>query len=164
MFENMTYEALLARALSRVNSVGDKREGSMVMNGVAPAMAELAQLYIAADFVFQATYLATAPREYLILRAADRNMAPYPATAAVFRAEFNIEVPVGTRFSCQDLNFRVTARMDAERDTETGLSHQVTCETPGSVANGYSGTLIPIQFHYGSQGGEATSRPCVIFI
>ena len=75
MFENMTYEALLARALSRVNSVGDKREGSMVMNGVAPAMAELAQLYIAADFVFQATYLATAPREYLILRAADRNMA-----------------------------------------------------------------------------------------
>lgn len=27
MFENMTYEALLARALSRVNSVGDKREG-----------------------------------------------------------------------------------------------------------------------------------------
>lgn len=65
----------------------------------------------------------------MILRAADRNMAPYPATAAVFRAEFNIEVPVGTRFSCQDLNFRVTARMDAERDTETGLSH------PGYLRN-----------------------------
>lgn len=126
----------------------------MVMNGVAPAMAELAQLYIAADFVFQATYLATAPREYLILRAADRNMAPYPATAAVFRAEFNIEVPVGTRFSCQDLNFRVTARMDAERDTETGLSHQVTCETPGSVANGYSGTLIPIEYVQGLSKAE----------
>lgn len=154
MFENMTYEALLARALSRVNSVGDKREGSMVMNGVAPAMAELAQLYIAADFVFQATYLATAPREYLILRAADRNMAPYPATAAVFRAEFNIEVPVGTRFSCQDLNFRVTARMDAERDTETGLSHQVTCETPGSVANGYGGTLIPVEYVQGLSKAE----------
>lgn len=66
MFENMTYEALLARALSRVTSVGDKRTGSMVMNGVAPSMAELAQLYIADDFVFQATYIATAPREYLI--------------------------------------------------------------------------------------------------
>lgn len=154
MFENMTYEALLARALSRVTSVGDKREGSMVMNGVAPAMAELAQLYIAADFVFQATYLATAPREYLILRAADRNMTPYPATAAVFRAEFNIEVPVGTRFSCQDLNFRVTARMDAERDTEAGLSHQVTCETPGSVANGYSGTLIPVEYVQGLSKAE----------
>ena len=76
MFEDMTYETLLARALSRVTSVGDKREGSMVMNGVAPSMAELAQLYIAADFVFQATYIATAPREYVLRRAADRGMAP----------------------------------------------------------------------------------------
>lgn len=88
MFESKTYEALLKNALSRVSSSMDKREGSMVMNGVAPAMAELAQLYIAADFVFTATYLATAPREYLIRRTADRNMKPKPASAAVFRAEF----------------------------------------------------------------------------
>ena len=104
MFETKTYEALLASALARVSSGIDKREGSMVMNGVAPSMAELAQLYIGLDFVFTATYLATAPREYLIKRAADRNMSPYPPSAAVFRAEFNIEVPVGTRFSCEDLN------------------------------------------------------------
>ncbi|MFR8334423.1 MAG: hypothetical protein ACLU9S_20430 [Oscillospiraceae bacterium] len=31
----------------------DKREGSMVMNGVAPSMAELAQLYIADGLRFQ---------------------------------------------------------------------------------------------------------------
>ena len=99
MFETKTYEALLASALARVSSGIDKREGSMVMNGVAPSMAELAQLYIGLDFVFTATYLATAPREYLIKRAADRNMSPYLPSAAVFRAEFNIEVPVGTRFS-----------------------------------------------------------------
>ena len=36
MFESRTYEALLASALSRVASPVDKREGSMVMNGVAP--------------------------------------------------------------------------------------------------------------------------------
>ena len=100
MFESRTYEALLASALSRVASPVDKREGSMVMNGVAPSMAELAQLYIAADFVLQATYIITAPREYLIKRAHDRNMDPYPASSAVYRAEFNIEVPEGTRFSC----------------------------------------------------------------
>ena len=55
MFEDMTYEALVKRALARVPPTMDKREGSMVFNGVAPSMAELAQLYIAADFVFQAT-------------------------------------------------------------------------------------------------------------
>ncbi len=146
MFEGKTYEELLKSALSRVPPSLDKREGSMVMNGVAPAMAELAQLYIGLDFVFRATYLDTAPREYLIKRAADRNMAPYPASAAIFRAEFNIEVPTGTRFSCEDLNFVVTGRMSTEDDTATGLSHRITCETPGATANGYTGQLIPVEY------------------
>ena len=118
----------------------------MVFNGVAPSMAELAQLYIAADFVFQATYLLTAPREYLIKRASDRNMAPYPATAAVYRAEFNREVPEGTRFACEDVNFVVTGRMDPEDDTETGLSHRVTCEKVGAATNQYTGQLIPVEY------------------
>lgn len=118
----------------------------MVMNGVAPSMAELAMLYIGLDFVFTATYIATAPREYLIKRGQDRNMSPEPATCAVFRAEFNTEVPIGTRFSRDDLNFTVTERMDPTNDTSTGLSYQVQCETPGAAANGYTGTLIPIDY------------------
>lgn len=146
MFENKTYEALLQSALSKVSPALDKREGSMVMNGVAPSMAELAMLYIGLDFVFTATYIATAPREYLIMRGKDRNMPPEAATCAVFRAEFNIEVPVGTRFSRDDLNFAVVERMDPAEDTGTGLSHRVICETPGTAANGYTGTLIPIDY------------------
>ena len=145
LFGNQTFENLLSSALARVSQALDKREGSMVYNGVAPSIAELAQLYIGLDFVFTATYIATAPREYLIKRAKDRGMAPFPASAAVFRAEFNIEVPVGTRFSCEDLNFIVTERMSGS-DTETGLSHKVTCETPGSAANDYTGTLIPVEY------------------
>lgn len=78
----------------------------------------------------------------------------YPASPAVYRAEFNIEVPVGTRFSCEDLNFVVTARMDPEEDTETGLSHQVTCETPGAAANNYGGTLIPVEYVQGLTHAE----------
>lgn len=145
LFGDQTYENLLASALARVSSALDKREGSMIYNGVAPTMAELAQLYIGLDFVFTATYVATAPRDFLIERAKDRGMAPYPASAAVFRAEFNIEVPVGTRFSCEDLNFVVIERMSSA-DTETGLSHKVECETVGSAANDYTGALIPIEY------------------
>ena len=117
MFEQHTYEVLVKSALSRVSNDIDKREGSMVFNGVAPSMAELAQLYIGLDFVFKATYLLTAPREYLIKRASDRNMAPKPASPAVFRAECNIEVPLGTRFSCEDINFVVTAWRNMTRLT-----------------------------------------------
>lgn len=145
LFEDQTYENLLANAMARVSSTFDKREGSMVYNGVAPSMAELAQLYIGLDFVFTATYIATAPREYLIERAKDRGLAPKPASAAVFRAEFNIEVPIGARFSCEDLNFYVSERM-ANEDTETGLSFKVVCETPGTAANDYTGALVPIDY------------------
>lgn len=52
MFEQHTYEALVKSALANVPNGIDKREGSMVFNGVAPSMAELAQLYIGLDFVF----------------------------------------------------------------------------------------------------------------
>lgn len=146
LFADRTYENLLASALARVTPTLDKREGSLVYNGNAPAMAELAQLYIGLDFVFTATYIATAPREYLIERAKDRGLSPKAASAAVFRAEFNIEVPVGSRFSCEDLNFQVTERMPTEDDTDTGLSHRVVCETAGTAANDYTGALIPIEY------------------
>ena len=146
LFEDRTFENLLASALARVPSTLDKREGSLVYNGNAPAMAELAQLYIGLDFVFTATYIATAPREYLIERAKDRGMEPKAASAAVFRAEFNIEVPAGARFSCEDLNFYVAERMPTDEDTATGLSHKVICETAGTVANDYTGALIPIEY------------------
>ena len=143
LFENQTYENLLANAMARVSSTFDKREGSMVYNGVAPSMAELAQLYIGLDFVFNATYTSTAPREYLIERAKDRGLSPKPASSAVFRAEFNIDVPVGSRFSFEKLNFTVT---QPGENTETGFSCKVTCETPGSEANDCSGDLIPIEY------------------
>lgn len=144
-FEDKTYENLLASALTRVSGAFDKREGSMLYNGVAPAMAELAQLYTALDFVFSATYIATAPREYLIMRAKDRGMTPYPASAAVFRAEFNIEVPIGSRFSCDEMNFYVSERM-SEEDTGTEKSYRLICETAGADANNCSGDLIPIEY------------------
>ena len=146
LFEDRTFENLLASALARVSPTLDKREGSLVYNGNAPAMAELAQLYIGLDFVFTATYIATAPREYLIERAKDRGMEPKAASAAVFRAEFNIEVPAGARFSCEDLNFYVAERMPTNEDTATGVSHTGICETAGTVANDYTGALIPIEY------------------
>lgn len=144
MFEGQTYEALLKSALARVEESLDKREGSLVMNGVAPAMAELAQLYIGLEFVFTATYLATAPRAYLIRRAADRNMAPKAASPAVFAGVLDAPVPVGARFSQEDLNFTVTGA--CEPQAEGGYRCRLTCERPGSSPNTYAGALIPVEY------------------
>ena len=146
LFEDRTYENLLTNAMARISPSLDKREGSMVYNGIAPAMAELAQLYIGLDFVFTATYIATAPREYLIERAKDRGLAPKAASAAAFRAEFNMAVPIGTRFSCEDLNFIVVSRIESRASGSGDFNYRVDCETAGSIANNYTGALIPVEY------------------
>ena len=153
LFEAETYENLMERAMARISSAFDKREGSMVFNGVAPAMAELAQLYIGLDFVFTATYISTAPREYLIERAKDRGLSPKGASPATFMAAFNTEVPIGSRFSCEDLNFYVSERF-SDMDTPGSYAYKAVCETPGSAANAYSGALIPIEYISGLSHAE----------
>lgn len=72
-------------------------------------------------------------------------MAPYGASAAVFRGEFDTELPLGARFSRDDLNFVATERMP-DRDQNGHLSYRLICETAGAAANGYSGTLIPVEY------------------
>ena len=146
MFEDKKYPALMQSALARLPASMDKREGSMLWDGVAPAMAELALLYLGLDFVLQATYISTAPRKYLIKRAAERGLSPKPASAAHFRAEFDADVPIGACFSCEDLNFVVTAR--------TVEGWQLVCEMPGSLANSCSGRLIPIDYIAGLTKAE----------
>lgn len=142
-FSDKTYEQLMEEALGRVSDDIDKRPGSMVWNGNAPCLAEMAQLYLALDFVFTATYVNSAPREYLIKRAADRSIFPKAATPAVLRAKMNMNVPVGTRFSLEDINFVVTKQLGSEGDD---FVHLVECETAGTVGNGYAGELIPIDY------------------
>ncbi len=145
LYGDKTYEKLLSDALSRVDSALDRREGSMVYNGIAPSMAELAQLYMALDYVFTASYIETAPREYLILRAKDRGMTPKAASAATYRAEFSIEVPIGSRYSCDAVNFVATERMP-EHDTDSAVSYKIVCEALGEDGNNCSGDLIPIDY------------------
>ena len=150
-FSDKTYEQLMEEALGRVSDDIDKRPGSMVWNGNAPCLAEMAQLYLALDFVFTATYVNSAPREYLIKRAADRSIFPKAATPAVLRAKMNMNVPVGTRFSLEDINFVVTKQLGSEGED---FVHLVECETAGAVGNGYAGELIPIDYVEGLTRAE----------
>lgn len=150
-FSDKTYEQLMEEALGRVSDDIDKRPGSMVWNGNAPCLAEMAQLYLALDFVFTATYVNSAPREYLIKRAADRSIFPKAATPAVLRAKMNMNVPVGTRFSLEDINFVVIKQLGIDGED---YDHLVECETAGTVGNGYAGELIPIDYVEGLTRAE----------
>lgn len=146
-FSDRTYENLMDEALDRVDDNLDKRAGSMVWNGNAPCLAEMAQIYLALDFIFTATYISTAPREYLIKRAADRSITPKEATKAVLKAKMNVKVPIGTRFSLEELNYTVIGYAESET-TDEAFMHLIECETAGTEGNNYyeNGQLIPIDY------------------
>ena len=151
MFEKNTLDNLLNRMLARVPSGIDKREGSIIYDALAPAAAELAQAYIQLDVVISETFADTASRQYLILRAKERGLKPYEATAAEVKGVFNCAVPIGSRYSLDEFNYVVT-----ELINDSDHSYKLVCETAGSVANHKTGTLIPIEYVDGLESAVIT--------
>lgn len=146
MYENMTYEVILQSMLDRVPNIFDKREGSIIYDAIAPAAAELAQLYIELDVVLNETFADTATGEYLEKRCSERGLARRKATFAVVKGEFtpsNIDI-TGHRFRCGNFYYIAT-------DSST-----LTCETSGSEPNGVVGQLIPIDYVDGLETASIT--------
>jgi uncharacterized phage protein gp47/JayE len=143
MYENQTYEEILNRTLNRVSTDVDKREGSIVMNAVAPVSAEHANLYILLDSLIQNGYADTAIRKYLISRCKERGIVPYEATKAVLRGKFNMDIPVGSRFSLNALNYKATTLIEA---VDGFYYYQMECESVGTEGNKYFGELSSIEY------------------
>ena len=150
MYEDKTYEAILQEKLARVASSLDKREGSIIFDALAPNSLESAMIYVALDTVLNETFADTASRDYLIMRCAERGITPLPATCAVGIGEFSMDIPIGTRFSCDKYNWVVTEKIES-------LKYYLTCETAGADPNGYTGQLIPIEYIEGLATAELTS-------
>ncbi len=146
----MIYETILQRMLDRIPKDIGKREGTLIYNALAPAAAELALLYMELDIVWKDMFADTASRDCLIRRAAERGIAPYPATHAILRGAFipaDISIPSNARFRCGEYNYFIVAKIaDGE--------YQLQCETIGSAGNAVFGTLIPIDYISGLETCE----------
>ena len=149
MYESLTFEVLLKRMLDRVSNSLDKREGSIIYDAAAPAANELQNAYINLDIMINEAYADTASRYYLIKRAAERGLLPYSATKAIVKGEFNIDVPIGARFSLEAFNYIVREKISQ------GV-FQLECEQEGTKPNSYLGTLIPIEYIEGLTKAEIT--------
>lgn len=142
MYESVTYEDILQRMLNRVPDTMDKREGSIIYDAIAPAAVELQNMYIEFDNILNETFADTAHRPYLVRRAAERGITPQEASSATVKVESSptsVEIPIGSRFSLNDLNYAITSK------TSAGI-YQAVCETAGVQANSYVGNLIPIDY------------------
>lgn len=142
MYENISYEEILDRMLDRIPDTMDKREGSVIYDALAPAAIELQLMYIELENTINESFADTASREYLIKRAAERGLYPYPATKAILKGIFtptDLEISSGDRFNLDELNYCVKDKIG---DGEYALE----CEEPGTNGNGHFGDLIPIEY------------------
>ena len=116
MYENQTVEIILKRMLENVPSDVDKREGSIVFDSTKPAAIEIMLLYMALSYFLKNTFGDTADREPLIERALERGLKPKEATKAKVKAIFtptSVEIPIGSIFSYDELNYEVTQKIEA---------------------------------------------------
>lgn len=137
MWENMTYEAILADALSKVPSDVDKREGSVIFDALAPACLKLAEYYAQLDNFANLVLADTAVGEYLDRVADERNLTRKQAAAAIRQVTASEAVTSGSRWAINDIVYDITALIF------DGL-YSATCETVGSVGNSYTGQLSNI--------------------
>lgn len=138
MFEDQTFDVILARMLARVPDDVDKRPGSIIYDALAPSALEQAELYRQMDAFLELHFADTSNGEWLRKRTSEFGVDWLPASPAVRAATFNISVDVGARFFVDDLFFVVT---------KAGTNAEVTCETAGTVGNTpLTGTrLIPVE-------------------
>jgi uncharacterized phage protein gp47/JayE len=141
LYENMTFRFILGRMLEEISDDVDKREGSVVYDALAPAAMELSRFYRELGNVLEQTFADSAGREFLIRRAAERGIIPYPATFAVVRGEFNAQLRIGERFALDDLRYRVIEKINAN-------SYKLVCENIGSAGSRSAGDLVPVNYIY----------------
>lgn len=145
-----TYEDLMAQKLAGIDNSLDKREGtSMLFNATAANSIETVQMLMTVKHFIDMVFADTAPREYLIRRAAERGLKPHEATYAKRKGVFNIDVPIGSRYSLDDLDYEVIEQISQ------GV-FILRCETAGNIGNLFSGQLIPIDYINGLQTAELT--------
>lgn len=145
----LTYEQLLEQKLNRISNDYNKRPGDLIYTSVAPNSYEIIQMLAALNSYRDLVFGDTAPREELIRIAAERGITINNATFALRRAVFNIDVPIGSRFSIENVNYTVVERISLGQ-------FNLRAETAGEIGNAYFGQLIPIGDINGLQSAQLT--------
>ncbi|WP_353106272.1 baseplate J/gp47 family protein [Acetoanaerobium noterae] len=148
-YSDISLEVLLNRMLDRISDKKDKRQGSLTWDSISPTAIELRLLYIELEKYYSITFADTATRPYLIKRAAERGIIPEPATKAILKGEFNIDVPIGSRFSLAEVNYKVFEKIS------TGV-FKLECETAGTIGHANLGSIVPIEYITGLTSAELT--------
>ena len=139
MFDELTYEKILARMLERVSKNIDKREGSIVMTALAPVAMEIFLAYKDIDYVVKESYADTQSRDFLVLRAKEKGLEPKDASASIWLIKTNVKLSLGMRFISGEFSYIVIEDVG-------DLQYKMKCEQAGASSNEISEELIPLDY------------------
>lgn len=146
-YSSQTMEAILERMLNRVPDGLDKREGSVIYDALAPAAAELAQLYAELELNEGLSFADTATGEYLTRITAQFGVNRRQATFAKRKGLFYgandapLTVPVGSRYAFDRIGYVVTSELAPPGSG----AYELQCEVAGQAGNRHYGELLPLQ-------------------
>ena len=147
LFEDKTQNNLMIDMVASVDGNMSTEEGSLINHSLRGAAAEFEQAYMSLGVIDKNGYALTADREHLILRAKERGIAPFKASNAVWKAEFNIEIPLNSRFSAKELTYICIEKIEA-------YTYKMMCEQSGIIGNVKKNELSPIEYIEGFNIGE----------
>lgn len=140
MFEHITEEQLLKQMLDRVDSKFDKREGSIIYDAIAPTALEHINMYISLDEVLDECFIDTMSLPYLKRKGNELGVVYKEASRAVVKLQTNVDIRLGSQFTCNDLTFTTTQKL-------SDFVYLATCDTTGSDANLCMGDVIMTENH-----------------
>ena len=141
MYEEMTYDYILADAKAEAGDGIQKGEGSLVFNALSALAFELEKLYIEANYILNEGFADTADMDGLVRIAANRGLTRKPATNAYVSVTADVALPMGWRASLKGYNYIVTEELDS-----TNHIYKAMCEEAGSGPNELLGQLTPIDY------------------
>ena len=142
MFENITEEQLLNRMLNRVDDTYDKREGSIIRDAIAPTALEHKNMYISLDETLNESFIDTMSLPYLKRKGEEMGVKYKNASQAVVKLQTNVDIRIGSQFTCKDLTFTTTQKL-------SNFIYYATCDTAGSEANLCFGDVIMTENYTG---------------
>ena len=144
-FTSQTYANILQAMLDRVSDSYDKRDTSPIQTALGPAAYALEEFYLELAKVQQSAFIQTAVGDDLDQLAIMGGISRNAASSAVRLGTFNVQVPIGARFStingADSINFVVTSYAG---QVGSSYTYDLTAETAGSIGNEYIGAILPI--------------------
>lgn len=142
MFENYTYEAIMADALAAAPEGIDTRQGSIYYDAVSGVCLRIAKYYTDLDLIREMSTLLTATGDALDEKAAEHGVTRRAATKAQYKATFEGTTPkTGERFY-YDLAYFVLKSVEGEHESVLVFEAEAAGEDGNDI---YPGTpAVPV--------------------